>query len=221
MKLVLINLSYENKGQNTLNVEIIADVFDELRRERKTRMVLRDEEIEAYIKMDLSDKVIGGDNTPQIEKVLHEKKLFKCTLCQRTSIIRLGYMLKVLQTIHPGKASMLGADAFAAKVKLLEQKELQKKNSEFRKTNGGDFENISEDAGEDENQAEEVNMERIISDPILKDLNVFVQGLKKQIEELGKEKLEMFQKLYKKFTFTKPLDTIEENLNQLEEKRGM
>ena len=219
--MVLINLSYENKGQNTLNVEIIADVFDELRRERKTRMVLRDEEIEEYIKMDLSDKIIGGGNTPQIEKVLQEKKTFKSELCQRTSIIRLGYMLKVLQTIHPGKASMLGADAFAAKVKLLEQKELQKKNSEFKTASGGDFDASSEENAEDEHQAAENNMERIISDPILKDLNVFVQGLKKQIEDVGKEKLEMFQKLYKKFTFTKPLDTIEENLNMLEEKRGL
>jgi hypothetical protein len=36
-----------------LNVEIIQDVLDELRRERKTIMVLADADIEEYIDLDL------------------------------------------------------------------------------------------------------------------------------------------------------------------------
>lgn len=42
-------------------------------------------------------------------------------MCQKVSIIRLGYMLKVLYAVHPGKASMLGADAYIAKVKKEEK----------------------------------------------------------------------------------------------------
>lgn len=47
-------MSFKNKGGRTISVEIIESVMDELRRERKIRMVLMDDEIEAYIKIDLS-----------------------------------------------------------------------------------------------------------------------------------------------------------------------
>lgn len=51
--MILLNLSYNDNGVKTLNVEIIQDVFDELRRERKTKMVLADAEIEEYVDLDL------------------------------------------------------------------------------------------------------------------------------------------------------------------------
>jgi len=53
LKSILLNLSYNDNGRKTLNVEIIQDVLDELRRERKTKMVLADEDIEEYIDLDL------------------------------------------------------------------------------------------------------------------------------------------------------------------------
>lgn len=55
VKTVLINFSFNNKGQKTLCMDIIESVMDELRRERKIRMVLADAEIEQYIKLDLSN----------------------------------------------------------------------------------------------------------------------------------------------------------------------
>ena len=48
-----MNFSFDNKGQKTLSVEIIENVMDELRRERKIKMVLADSGIEEYIKLDL------------------------------------------------------------------------------------------------------------------------------------------------------------------------
>lgn len=51
--MILLNLSYNDNGTKTLNVEIIQDVFDELRRERKTKMVLADADIEEYVDLDL------------------------------------------------------------------------------------------------------------------------------------------------------------------------
>lgn len=48
-----MNLSYNDNGKKTLNVDIIQDVLDELRRERKTKMVLADEDIEEYVDLDL------------------------------------------------------------------------------------------------------------------------------------------------------------------------
>ena len=54
--MVLLNFSFTNKGQKTLCVDIIESVMDELRRERKIRMVLGDQSIEEYIKLDLSEE---------------------------------------------------------------------------------------------------------------------------------------------------------------------
>jgi len=50
-----MNFSYTNANQKTLCVDIIIDVMDELRRERKIAMVLADAEIEQYIKLDFSN----------------------------------------------------------------------------------------------------------------------------------------------------------------------
>jgi len=53
IKCVLLNLSFNDNGKKTLNTDIIENVMDELRRERKTAMVLADEDIEEYILLDL------------------------------------------------------------------------------------------------------------------------------------------------------------------------
>jgi len=80
---VLLNFSFTNKGQKTLCVDIVDSVMDELRRERKIRMVLADSQIEEYIKLDLSGK--NSENEPGIslflKKVLTEKRVFKEQLC--------------------------------------------------------------------------------------------------------------------------------------------
>ena len=41
-------MSFANKGSKTLCVDIIESVMDELRRERKIRMVIADADIEEY-----------------------------------------------------------------------------------------------------------------------------------------------------------------------------
>ena len=56
IKSVLLNMSFANKGSKTLCVDIIESVMDELRRERKIRMVIADADIEEYIKLDLSEE---------------------------------------------------------------------------------------------------------------------------------------------------------------------
>ena len=102
----MINLSYINGDHKTLCVDIIENVMDELRRERKTKMVLNDEEIELYIEQDLSkaESMDEKDMSPYLKKIMEEKKEFKAKLCQTVSILRLGYMFKVLKAIYPGKA---------------------------------------------------------------------------------------------------------------------
>ena len=42
------------------------------------------------------------------------------------SILRLGYMFKMLKAVHPNKAQMLGAEAFKLKVMKVESKDIKK-----------------------------------------------------------------------------------------------
>jgi hypothetical protein len=74
-----MNFSFDNKGTKTLAVEIIENVMDELRRERKIEMVLADAEIEEYIKLDLGSGATENDEgiTPFMKKVLISKRVFR------------------------------------------------------------------------------------------------------------------------------------------------
>ena len=97
--------------------------MDELRRERKIKMVLNDEEIEEYIALELDDVSLEDkDLDPHVRRVLEEKSRFKSRLCEIISILKLGYMFTVLTRVHPNRASMLGADSYIAKFKKLEKK---------------------------------------------------------------------------------------------------
>ena len=54
-------------------------------------------------------------------------------MCQTVSILKLGYMYRVLQQVHGSKASLLSADAFEYKVKKIERESNKEKNA-MRKT---------------------------------------------------------------------------------------
>lgn len=101
IKNILFNLSFNHKGHKTLQVDIIEIILDELRRERKIRMVLEDAEIEHYIKLDLSgltDDMPGLDEF--VRAKLIEKQIFKEKMLEKISIIKLGYNLEVLKRVH-------------------------------------------------------------------------------------------------------------------------
>jgi hypothetical protein len=55
MKKILMNFSFKDKGKVILSTEINWDVIDELRKERKIVMVLRDLNIDEYIFLDLPE----------------------------------------------------------------------------------------------------------------------------------------------------------------------
>lgn len=95
-------------------------------------MVLADDNVEEYIKLDLEKAAAQNDEdfTPILREALEKKRLFKQDLCQRISTIKWGYIYETLKLTHNEKASMLGAEAFAAKVKKLDTKE---RKSQFKK----------------------------------------------------------------------------------------
>lgn len=193
-----MNFSFDNRGQKTLSVEIIENVMDELRRERKIKMVLADSGIEEYIKLDLEGVSLEDEDiSPEVKKVLQDKKKFKEKLCQTVSILRLGYIFKVLKMIHPGKASMLGAEAFKIKVMKLEKGEDSKKTKKknFQQSASGGLGSMSMDSVAMKMEEKANN----ISDPMLIGINEFVQSLKMDIMSAGANKLNQISKLYKDF----------------------
>lgn len=198
IKSCLMNFSFDNRGQKTLSVEIIENVMDELRRERKIKMVLADSGIEEYIKLDLEGVSLEDEDiSPEVKKVLQDKKKFKEKLCQTVSILRLGYIFKVLKMIHPGKASMLGAEAFKIKVMKLEKGEDSKKTKKknFQQSASGGLGSMSMDSVAMKMEEKANN----ISDPMLIGINEFVQSLKMDIMSAGANKLNQISKLYKDF----------------------
>jgi len=132
IKSVLMNFSFDNMGHKTLAIEIIENVMDELRRERKIEMVLADDNIEEYIKLDLENQTEDEELSAYHKSVLEAKKVFRNQLCQKVSILRLGYMYKMLKQVHPGRANMLAAEAFKAKVMKLEKKDKKSKKEQFK-----------------------------------------------------------------------------------------
>jgi len=172
IKIVLMNFSYTNEAQKTLCVDIIVDVMDELRRERKIEMVLADLDIENYIKLDLSGYTDPNDEgiSPYLKKVLENKIKFKENLCQKVSILRLGYMFRVLKTVHAGKASMLSAEAF--KVKVIKMESTENKRKKFSKKN-----NNSSVAKSMDSQLIREERALNIMDPLLMNISQFIEEI--------------------------------------------
>ena len=119
-----------------------------------------------------------------------DKKKFRADLCQKVSILRLGYMFKMLKAVHPGKAAMLGAEAFKVKVMKIESQDEKKKKFDIGL---GNQSMMSQDpllASMQSSNMDEANMKNDtksmnIVDPLLKNINEFVQNVKTEIVEIG------------------------------------
>lgn len=108
MKKILMNFSFKDKGKVILSTEINWDVIDEMRKERKIIMVLRDLNIDEYIFLDLPEVDIYDTNavkeTPiPLQLCIQEKLEWRERFAQKISITRLDYMLKVLRIFWDGK----------------------------------------------------------------------------------------------------------------------
>lgn len=165
--------------------------MDELRRERKIAMVLADSDIEEYIQLDLSHIESDEEMSLFKRRVLSEKRKFRADLCQKVSILRLGYMFKMLKAVHPGKASMLGAEAFKLKVIKMENKDDKRKAFDLggmgnQSMISGDpllasMQSVNMEAAAAKNDTKSMN----IVDPLLKNINDFVQSVKGEILDIG------------------------------------
>ena len=55
MKKILVNLTFKNKGKMILSNEILWDLLDEVRKERKILMVLNDDNVDNYINYEMTE----------------------------------------------------------------------------------------------------------------------------------------------------------------------
>ena len=166
--------------------------MDELRRERKTSMVLADEDIEEYILLDLIEGATMDkkDRSQHLNEVLEQKERFNLDLCQTVSILKLGYMWRVLQIVHGSKATILGAEAYIKRVRQIEKLKIKQSGgkgimmkgmSKVISQNGiGSMENSSA-----LDNAVGGNKERDIKDPLLLDIDKYIEELGTKIRDLG------------------------------------
>lgn len=55
IKKCIVQFAFDNNGKKQLSMEIVENIMDEMRRDRKIRMVINDENVEEYIALDLEN----------------------------------------------------------------------------------------------------------------------------------------------------------------------
>lgn len=101
-------------------MDILSDIIDELRRDRKIIMSIKDPvAIKDYVEIDLNDEF----DTPQKQAILQQKQKFKKELALNLSIIKVDYFYKSLLKLSEGKATCLDPKRFIEKNKILENRE--------------------------------------------------------------------------------------------------
>ena len=139
VKMVLLNFAIKDRNRLILTSDITYDVLDEMRRERKILMAIRDAQIEKYIGLDITDidmadKDSHADLNQEILFAIQDKAEYREVLSQRTSTMRLNYMYMVLLTIFQRKCTIADPDQYIDKVKALERSD---RNNELKR-NGTD-----------------------------------------------------------------------------------
>ena len=139
VKMVLLNFAIKDRNRLILTSDITYDVLDEMRRERKILMAIRDAQIEKYIGLDITDidmadKDSHADLNQEVLFAIQDKAEYREVLSQRTSTMRLNYMYMVLLTIFQRKCTIADPDQYIDKVKALERSD---RNNELKR-NGTD-----------------------------------------------------------------------------------
>ena len=104
------------------------DVMDETRRERKILMVLRDANVDQYIKMDMTEidienKAMVQEQPEDVKLAIQDKIEFRAQLAQTVFITRLDYIFRVLKQMYERKATISDPEAFKDKIRALERRD--------------------------------------------------------------------------------------------------
>lgn len=212
IKKCIVQFGFDNNGSMQLSLEIVENIMDEMRRDRKIRMVLNDENVEQYIKLDLN-QMPPEDQQSEFERgVLLAKEQHREAFRQKMAILRLGYVFKMLKSIHGQQATMLNAETF--KLKLI-QLENRKQKSQYAVTRSLTQSKSQYNPGASMNDNPalmQAYKERQVQDPLLQELNSFIEVLRKAVVSEGVRQLKRINYIYQEY--------FEEfNMNQ-EKKQG-
>lgn len=127
-----MNFSFRDKNKVILSCEINWDVIDEMRRERKIVMVLRDLNIDEYIFLDMPEVDIYNadivkEKPHNLQLSIQEKLEWRERFAQKISITRLDYMLRVLRIFWEGKQTIAKPEAFREKIRRMLKAEKKEK----------------------------------------------------------------------------------------------
>merc|ERR1719329_554705 len=123
-----MNFAFKDRAKLILSNDIIRDVMDEKRRERKIMMVLRDANVEQYIKMnmtelDINNADVVAEQPLEVQIAIQDKLEFRAQFAQTLFITRLNYIYRVLKQQYGRKATIADPDAFKDKIKVIERRE--------------------------------------------------------------------------------------------------
>lgn len=108
--------------------DIVVDVMDELRRERKILMVLEDRNVDKYVSVEMSEVDLADPNCMDeldgdLKQFVDEKLEFREEFSLRTSTTRLDYIYRMLKDIFGSKATIEDPERYIGKVKKIERQE--------------------------------------------------------------------------------------------------
>jgi hypothetical protein len=102
MKKIAANLSFKNKGilQN-MSLEILVDIIDEMRRDRKIKMSISDaSSVYQYIMLDLNDPMPVEERPPILHKAIVAKQVSRQLLTQQLSIIKMNFIFECIKKVN-------------------------------------------------------------------------------------------------------------------------
>ena len=126
IKKILLNFTFKNRSQNILSSNINYNLMDELRKERKIKMVIDDVNVDEYISMDMTevdmDDLESHKNLePDVKYAIQSKLGFRNEFADKISISKLNYIFQVLRWRFGNKAILSDPDAFKDKVRQMEK----------------------------------------------------------------------------------------------------
>lgn len=127
LKIILLNLAFKDRQKVVFSPDIINDVFDESRRERKIIMVIKDNNVDEYINYDMTelnpmDAVNDKEVSPEIRLCFQEKLEFRGTMAQNIYFTKLDYFFRVMRSQYI-RATISDPDAYKEKIRQLERSE--------------------------------------------------------------------------------------------------
>lgn len=126
-----MNFSFREKGKTILSTEINWDVVDEMRKERKIMIILRDIGVDEYIAMampeiNLYDSESHKELPNDLKLAIEEKLLWRSEFAARVCITRLDYMIRVMRIVWEGKHQISNPDSFSDKIRRVERRDAKK-----------------------------------------------------------------------------------------------